>query len=162
MWYAECVKLPRWLSPVRTVEAETGWPRTVCEDTSRRIAWHFDWRELLWSVGLFLLAWPLMVSGLYFVDQLPAESPLGWAIKVTAALFWLTLFGASVLSFVGALATRKARRFLRRYLPAPWCFKCKYPIPPPREGRSYSICPECGEPIPPEIAKLAAGRAAAR
>ncbi|MFG0283360.1 MAG: hypothetical protein ACF8R7_02965 [Phycisphaerales bacterium JB039] len=84
-----------------------------------------------------------------------------WVFHVTV---WVAVWVITSAPWVGLLLASQAmvmRRAVNRFLDAPWCFKCKYPIPPPREGRSYSICPECGEPIAPEIARLAARSAEA-
>ena len=155
------MKLPRWLSPVRTVHAETGWPRPVCKTVAQTIYRGHDWRRpvaMLATTPLVLV----IASPSFFL--IAAEPPrltrrylaLDYAWDALCVVVFSTSVVAPLIIVACAFEAGMARRFLRRYLPAPWCFKCKYPIPPPREGRSYSICPECGEPIPPEIARLVA------
>jgi hypothetical protein len=154
------MKLARWLSPVRTVEAETGWPRAFCQRFLRhgRATWY--WRGLMFGGTFLVLAIVVPVSWKLLNARQEVSAQTSNAAEVALDALYslptpLVMFGMlwALTQTVGASA---ARRFLRRYLPEPWCFKCKYPIPPPREGRSYSNCPECGEPIPPEIASLAA------
>ena len=102
------------------------------------------------AFGGFLIALP----------PLPPDASLVQAsLHGLAIVLVLIVVAAPYIALVLAIQRSQVRRFVRGYLAAPRCLKCKYPVPPPREGRSYSICPECGEPIPPEIATLAAERA---
>src|SRR5690606_5368626 len=109
---------------------ETFWPPMVVPESDEPLL-----EEGLWAVLLHLLP-PL---ALYTI---PIVVILG------GFLFFLLLGGLRVLS---ALA-------LPQYLAAPWCFKCKYPVPGSIDGRPCPNCPECGEPILREIAALAAER----
>lgn len=151
------MKLPRWLSPVRTVEAATGWRPSLCRRVARER--HVDWLVIVWSIYIVLLAGPALVG--LAVVLLNPESDDGWDQFVAYILF-LNLVGSfaimTVLSLI-VLAVRTSRvcRMLPRFMAAPWCLKCQYPVS--TSGGRGSICPECGEPIPPEIAKLVAERA---
>ncbi len=152
MWYPERVKCPRWLSDVRSVEARTGWPRPLCKrfvaQATRRNAVReiVFWAvliisvQLLWAVVTFRV-----IVGLG--DALPRQWP-----QLLVASKLLILAGLFTLLFRSRRT--KVYRELAEFRRAPWCLKCRYPAP-----ETTPICPECGERIPPEIAKLAAGRA---
>jgi hypothetical protein len=153
------MKFPRWLSPVRTVEAETGWPRPLCETVARVATRGFDLRLLLGSFASMTLV--IIVPMAIMVLALKLEPPMLTRKHSMIERAWDTLFvillpAAAGLPFFALLfagLASKTRRFLRRYLPEPWCFKCRYPTP-----GTATVCPECGEPIPPEIAGLVAQR----
>ncbi|MFG0283358.1 MAG: hypothetical protein ACF8R7_02955 [Phycisphaerales bacterium JB039] len=129
------MRLPRWLSSVRTVEAETGWPRELCREVLRRGNRPQRGRAQLLYLGGAVAA---------------AE------VAMFCSLAFTVLFIAALIPLGHAVFIRTDRTFIRRYGKAPWCLNCKYPVCPPREPGAGSVCPECGEPIAPEIARLAA------
>jgi len=146
------MKLPRWLSPVRTVEAETGWPRGVCERVVSALEPTRSLR-VLGSVAVALPAAPLFWFVLVALMGTDRSTQLLAILALGAAY-------ASLACIIGlALRSRSVERNFRRYLAEPRCLECRYPTPPGTERVACSRCPECGEPIPPEIAKLAAAQA---
>ncbi|MFG0284689.1 MAG: hypothetical protein ACF8R7_09735 [Phycisphaerales bacterium JB039] len=139
------MRLPRWLSSVRTVEIETGWPRPLCRRVAHIAVWRLDWRDMPLPLVLVLIDFPLIaaVAALFMAPIREPRDP-GRELLLLGVVVLLVLAVA-----LHAGLTAKTRRFLRHYLASPWCFNCKYPVQPPREPSAASICPECGEPIPP-------------
>ena len=147
------MRLPRWLSSVRTIEAETGWPWKVCEQVAP-LATGFTWRDTAALPLLIFVDFPItaaLVLALIWVLTPEPKNIGGLALTVAGTAIGVEMFVALQLYL-----RAKARRFVHRYEKAPWCFNCKYPVSPPREPGAGSVCPECGEPIAPEIAQLAA------
>ena len=151
------MKLPRWLSPAPTIEAETGWPRALCRRfaRSRRVLIVII---ILWTGAVVYTLPPVAMGVAHLLD--PEPDPFdGWILGLLvrqSAIFC----AVSMITTLGMLAvsTWQARRRLRRFLASPWCLNCRYPIPVAPDSAG-ALCPECGEPIPPEIAKLAAEQA---
>ncbi|MFG0283361.1 MAG: hypothetical protein ACF8R7_02970 [Phycisphaerales bacterium JB039] len=162
---------------MRTVEAETGWPRELCKRFARRSArqgapgvrpGNTDPRVALLALIIVFGSPIAMGAGAELAETLwPAPSygaePTAGALRFAVRL--VLVVGAGGVWVAPLLALAKAiqmrRIWLPRFLAAPWCFKCKYPVQPPPEPGAGSICPECGEPIAPEIARLAARSAEA-
>ncbi|MFG0283750.1 MAG: hypothetical protein ACF8R7_04950 [Phycisphaerales bacterium JB039] len=143
------MRLPRWLSSVRTVEAETGWPKQLCEKLVQE-----GNRPPSQAAQIKLLVGGLVTCGAIALFAHLLELALG----ASEGVFVMAVLAGALLWVVGVLAELAFDdgRFARRFMLEPWCLNCKYPVCPPREPGAGSICPECGEPIAPEIARLAA------
>ncbi|MFG0282960.1 MAG: hypothetical protein ACF8R7_00930 [Phycisphaerales bacterium JB039] len=144
----------RWFSSVRMVQVQTGWPRALC---ARFVLGASVIKPLAVAAGILVL-WIGLPYVVWRYTLTAAAEYLGedrpFTARVTATLAVLACFVfATFVAFALAMRTRWR---IRRYLANPRCLKCKYPIQPPREPGAGTICPECGEPIPPEIARLAA------
>ncbi len=150
------MKLPRWLSPVRTVEAETGWPRPFCNRFARHVQYQ-HWRDVLvWSLIGAAIVWPWFHVAGWLLPRLLSRDQIVQAPWVVApGIFILPppiFIGVAVL----IVYRRWTLRALAAFRTAPWCLKCRYPVLETAQAEQAPVCPECGEPIPPEIASLAA------
>lgn len=133
------------------VERETGWSWPLCAEISGA----FDRRNLL----------PDALLGAAFVAGAIAWYPAaGWIFRLVKggamlpdwAVFLLIvgfIVPGPLLAAAGLVVMCGVRRqrFVRRYLSAPWCLRCEYPVDAPPEATEPAVCPECGEPIAPEV-----------
>src|SRR5690606_31768535 len=120
-------------------------------------------RTRMWRVRVLPLAL-LALIGAFAGALIGLKATMDWYIDADPrARFDQFVLLATHIAFpvapvaAAALVERRlTRRLVRRYLKAPWCPNCEYPIlAPPDDDDEHRICPECGEPIPPELVQMA-------
>lgn len=144
----------RAINSAKALQARTGWPRPLCRRFVKSVDRQYRWRDAFkwWTISLaaYLACVAPVVAALIAMDR-PPRIWLFVAPQLTGAAVSAAILGAY-------LTQRRTRlyRVLARFRAEPWCLKCHYPIP--TLDQPTPVCPECGEPVPPQIARLARDR----
>lgn len=160
------VRLASRINVTDLVEQPTGWPRHECHKIIKvlnRRHWFtayivpalaglgFFWA---WMYGYGAALQAMEDRGLNVAEWARAAPRLRLPLLVAAGL-GVAFTGCVAVSVV--VGRYWLRRHTRRYLAAPTCLTCRYPIAP-EAGR----CPECGGEIPAHLAEWHSARSERR
>lgn len=138
------------------VERPTGWPRHKCRELIRILnRRHWLTAFVLPTVAALGFAWAWMYSYAAIVQMLENRGVdlFRWALQAPWLRLPLLYAGGMGVAFTGCavisvtIGRQYLRRHIARYLAAPTCLACRYPIAP-----EAARCPECGSAIPAHLA----------